>query len=371
MTDSNRTRIKALEAEVKRLKAKLSRAKANTEEQGRARQAMLFMLEDMNESRAAIETAKREWETTFDAVSDPIFLHDCDGSIIRANRAYAEHAGCSIEAMIGKRYWDVFPKGGSQSAACHAAPQNGETEEEITLESGETFLSRAYPVLDDKGKCIYTIHLLRDISERKHAEIAIEQSRNEFRAALEATIAAAGKAVGARDPYTAGHQLRVAQLAGAIGRELGLEEACIKGISMGAMIHDIGKIHIPAELLSKPGRLTEIEFSMMKTHTEVGYDILRDIPFPWPVADIAHQHHERLDGSGYPQGLKDNDICLEARIVAVADVVEAMSSHRPYRPGLGIDKALGEIRNHGGKFYDSRAVDACVRLFTEKRFKFV
>jgi uncharacterized domain HDIG len=225
-------------------------------------------------------------------------------------------------------------------------------------------------VFDDAGAYLYTIQLLSDISERKRAEREVEESRNAFRVALEATIAAAGKAVGARDPYTAGHQLRVAQLAGAIASEMGLDQDCVKGVAMGAVIHDIGKIHIPAELLAKPARLTPIEFSLMKTHTEVGHDILKDIPFLWPVADIAHQHHERLDGSGYPRGLKDDRIRLEARIVAVADVVEAMSAHRPYRPALGLEAALDEIQRQRGRRYDTRAVDACLKLFTDGRFAF-
>jgi len=149
-----------------------------------------------------------------------------------------------------------------------------------------------------------------------------------------------------------------------------LQDEQIEGIRWGGMIHDIGKIHLPAEVLSKPTRLTEIEYAMIKEHPKIGYDILKDIEFPWPVAEVAHQHHERLDGSGYPQGLKNDEICLEARIVAVADVVEAMASHRPYRPQLGIEKALNEIRRGRGKQYDDAVVDACLKLFREKKFSF-
>ena len=139
---------------------------------------------------------------------------------------------------------------------------------------------------------------------------------------------------------------------------------------MSAILHDIGKISIPAEILTKPGRLTEIEMNMLKTHPEVGYDILKRIDFPWPLAKIVLQHHERLDGSGYPQGLKGDEILLEARIIGVADVVEAMSSHRPYRPALGIDKALEEIYQNRGIFYDPEVVDTCIKLFKEKGFEF-
>jgi len=176
--------------------------------------------------------------------------------------------------------------------------------------------------------------------------------------------------VEARDPYTAGHQQRVARLACAIACDMALGGDEDEGIRLGGMIHDIGKIHLPAEILSKPGRLSDMEFALVKSHTRVGYDILKDIDFPWPVADIAHQHHERLDGSGYPQGLRGDEICLEARIVAVADVVEAMSSHRPYRPALGIDAALKEIEARRGIWFDPEAVDACLRLFRKKGFGF-
>lgn len=144
----------------------------------------------------------------------------------------------------------------------------------------------------------------------------------------------------------------------------------IEGIRMGAIIHDIGKIQLPAEILSKPGKLTEAEFELIKSHPEIGFKILQDVKFPWPVADIAYQHHERIDGSGYPRGLKGDEICLEARVVAVADVVEAMSSHRPYRPSLGIEMAIDEITKYRGTRYDPTCVDACVKLLAEDCFSF-
>ncbi len=144
----------------------------------------------------------------------------------------------------------------------------------------------------------------------------------------------------------------------------------IDGLRMGATIHDIGKIRLPAEVLSKPSKLTETEFELIKSHCQVGYDILKDIEFPWPVANIAYQHHERLDGTGYPQGLKGDEICLEARIVAVADVVEAISTHRPYRASLGMDVALKEIETHRGEWFEPAAVDACLNLIREKKFSF-
>lgn len=207
-----------------------------------------------------------------------------------------------------------------------------------------------------------------DIREQLQARDSLKISHAQLKASLEGTISTITKIVDARDPYTAGHQQRVADLASNIAREMGLDENLIQGVSLGAKIHDIGKINVPAELLSKPTKLSNIEYMLIQSHPQVGYNILKDIEFPWPVADIAHQHHERIDGSGYPQGLKGNEIRLEARIVAVADVVEAMASHRPYRPGLGIDKALDEIMENRGKFYDPIVVDACIRLFKEKGY---
>lgn len=173
-----------------------------------------------------------------------------------------------------------------------------------------------------------------------------------------------------RDPYTAGHEQRVASLAKAIAQELGLGSREIEGLHMAAIIHDLGKVAIPNELLSKPGRLTDLEFQFIQTHVQVGYDILHRMEFPWPMARLVHQHHERLDGSGYPQGLKDGEIVLEARILGVADVVEAMSSHRPYRPALGIDTALEEITRNRGTLYDTDVVEVCYNLFKEGRFTF-
>jgi len=209
-----------------------------------------------------------------------------------------------------------------------------------------------------------------DITARKKAEMDLKRSFEKLQKGLEDTIQTIAMIVETRDPYTAGHQRQVDKLATAIAREMGLSEDRIHGIHTAAVIHDIGKIYVPAEMLSKPGHLTEIEYDIMKTHPQVSYDILRRIEFPWPVAEIVSQHHERLDGSGYPKGLKDGQILLEARILAVADVVESMASHRPYRPTVGMDKALAEINRNKGILYDPEVVDICTKLFTEKGFKF-
>jgi len=198
----------------------------------------------------------------------------------------------------------------------------------------------------------------------------LQNTLEKLRKAMESTIQVISSTVEMRDPYTAGHQQRVSTLACAIATEMGLPEDKIDGLRMAGTIHDLGKIAVPAQFLSKPGEITEIEFSIIKSHPQVGNDILRDIEFPWPIAEIVYQHHERMDGSGYPQGLSDENILLEARILAVADVVEAMASHRPYRPALGIDVALEEISKNKAVLYDPEVVDACLKVFTEKSFTF-
>jgi HD-GYP domain-containing protein (c-di-GMP phosphodiesterase class II) len=176
-------------------------------------------------------------------------------------------------------------------------------------------------------------------------------------------------AVEMRDPYTAGHQLRAANLACAIATKMELPQNKIDGLRMAGSIHDIGKLSIPAEILSKPTKLTNIEFSLIKEHAQSGYDMLKNVESPWPLAQIVYQHHERMDGSGYPRNLKGDEIIIEARIMAVADVVEAMASHRPYRHGLGIEAALAEIEKNKGTHYDNTVVDACLRLFREKGYQ--
>jgi len=199
---------------------------------------------------------------------------------------------------------------------------------------------------------------------RKNEE-ELKKTLAQLRRSLEATIQALALTAEARDPYTAGHQRRVADLSRAIAQKMGLPQDQVDGVRMAGSIHDLGKIYVPSEILNKPGKIRATEFELVKSHPEVGYEILKTITFPWPVAEIELQHHERMDGSGYPKGLKGDEILLDARIVAVADVVESMSSHRPYRPALGIEKALEEIMAGRGRLYDERVVDACLSVFNE------
>ena len=232
----------------------------------------------------------------------------------------------------------------------YAVEPNAFTDEEVSL-------------LEEMANDLaYGITALRTRKEHEQHTIVLRQS-------LEQSIQALAGTVESRDPYTAGHQRRVAELASAIAREMGLPDEQVNGLHLAATVHDIGKIHIPAEILSKPGRLSPIELSLVKTHAQAGYDILKNVEFPWPIADIIRQHHERQDGSGYPQGLKGEQILPEARILAVADVVESMISHRPYRPGLGEETTFDEIRQNRGRLYDPDVVDACLKLFTEKAYQ--
>lgn len=198
---------------------------------------------------------------------------------------------------------------------------------------------------------------------------ALEKGREKMLNLLEQTIATLARAIEMRDPYTDGHQKRVAHLAVAIAKELGLSEDAMEGIRLAALIHDIGKIQIPLEILSRPGKLDKFEFELIKKHPATGYDVVGDIDFPWPIRQIILQHHEKVDGSGYPQGLKGEEILLEAKILCVSDVVEAMASHRPYRPGLGIEAAKNEIIAHKGTLFDPEVVDACLKVIDRDDIK--
>lgn len=212
--------------------------------------------------------------------------------------------------------------------------------------------------------------LIQEIKVRQNAEVELQDSLEKLQRLLKETVSALASAVEAKDPYTAGHQQRVSNLACAIAKEMGLSQERLDGIHMAAIVHDIGKIHVPAEILANPGRLSDIEFNMIKTHAQFGYDILKAIEFPWPVALAVLQHHERVNGSGYPSGLKGDEIIVEAKILAVADVAEAISTNRPYRLSRGIDKALEEISTNKGILYDAAVVDACLKLFYSKEFTF-
>ena len=428
-----------------------------------------------------ISDAKKNWETTFDSISDMISIHDIDFNIIKCNKAFAKKFNSKPEDIVGKNYYEVFHGKDGPLSKCPLKRCKGtlkpETEEIEYPQMGGIFLISCFPRFDKLGSftgivriarditghkkveerikhlasfpqldinpilevnlsgeitfynnaasnilkklglkedlniflpeniketfydlkmkknvsifCevkiesltfeenihyVSTINVLRiytrDITERKQAEKEIKQSLEKLKMAMEGVINTLALTVEQRDPYTAGHQQRVAKLSCAIAEDMGIPAAQIEGIRMAGVVHDIGKMHIPSEILNRPGKLTKDEFNIVKSHAQVGYDILRGIAFPWPVADIVHQHHENMDGSGYPLGMSNGDILMGARILCVADVVEAMASHRPYRPALGMDKALEEISKKNGLNYDDRVVSACLKVIKGKKFEF-
>jgi len=244
------------------------------------------------------------------------------------------------------------------------------TEIDIIKQKDEKLVAEMYLVeIDWEDKRTY-LASIRDISDRKKVGKELKESYLKIKKTMEKTIDIVSRLVEIRDPYTAFHQQKVSKLATLIAQKMGLSEDKMEAIRITSLVHDIGKINVPAEILSKPNGLTEIEFNLVKEHPKIGYDILKKIDFVWPVAEIVLQHHERIDGSGYPRGLKGDEILIESKIIGVADVVEAMSSHRPYRPALGIDKALEEISKNRGILYDPEVVDICIKIFKEEEFRF-
>jgi PAS domain S-box-containing protein/putative nucleotidyltransferase with HDIG domain len=235
---------------------------------------------------------------------------------------------------------------------------------------GHTFpvITNAIPIVRN-NQTMGLRGLVIDITKRKKTEETLKETLENLMKALSTTIQVMVSAIEVRDPYTAGHQIRSTDLARAIAAEMGLSQDKIEAIRMAGPIHDIGKLSVPAEILSKPTKLTNIAFALIKEHARTGFEMLKDVKSPWPLAEIVYQHHERMDGSGYPRNLKGDDILIEARILAIADVVESMASHRPYRPTLGIKAALEEIEKNKGVLYDADAVDACLKLFREKGFQ--
>jgi PAS domain S-box-containing protein len=330
--------------------------------------------------RRQVEEALRESEALFsnylENAPDGVYMNDMEGNFLYGNRKSGEIIGYRSDDLIGKNFLklnilteDSLSKAVQLLQANIEGQSTGPDEIELINKEGRTIpVEINTTVVQRMGQRI-VLAFARDITERKKAEKKLQDTLESLRKAFGTTIQVMVSAVEARDPYTAGHQNRSADLARAIATEMGLPQEKIDGIRMAGSIHDIGKLSIPSEILSKPTKLTNVEFSLIKEHSKQGYEILKDVESPWPLAQIVYQHHKRMDGSGYPRNLKGDDILMEARIMAVADVVESMASHRPYRPGLGIDIALEEIENNKGTLYDADAVDACLRLFREKGYK--
>jgi PAS domain S-box-containing protein len=340
----------------KRLVSSVKRALKEAELRTERRQA----------EKALLESEER-YRMIFEQSMDAIMLTIPDGSIINVNPEACRMLGYKADelmALVRNKVTDTTDP--RLAAALEERARTGKFKGEVSFirKDGTRFPCEISSVIykDSEGNDRASM-IIRDITER------IQREEN-LRKVINGIINALVLAVEARDPYTAGHQRRVAQLALALGKEMNLTAVQVEGIAVAASIHDIGKISVPADILSKPAVLNEIEYQMVKIHPVAGYRILKDIEFPWPIASIVLQHHERLDGSGYPDGLKGKEILLESRIVSVADVVEAIASHRPYRPAFGINIAIEEISQKRGILYDPDAVDACLKLFNEKGFKF-
>lgn len=327
---------------------------------------------DVSENKHSLNRlieSENKFHDIFQNSPEGIFIERIlDRTIVDANPAYEKILGVEKSELIGKRL-----------------DQLGiETSEEVRQQIVDEFLStgglqnKDVPLTRRDGSVAWTEVSAKKaiingeecflcfVSDRTH----IKAYETQLKRGLENTIAAISTAAEKRDSYTAGHQYRVEQIAALIAKEMGLKDEDIHPIKLAASIHDIGKINIPAEILSKPGRLSAIEFELIKSHSQVGYDIVKDIDFPWPIAEMILQHHERIDGSGYPYGLTGEQILPGAKIIGVADVIEAMASHRPYRAALGVEVALEEVSKNSGILYDSAVARAAVAVMQEHRFQF-
>lgn len=310
--------------------------------------------------------------TIFEGIDEAIYVSDPKSyEILYANRTIEKDFGY----VIGKRCYETFQGLKSPCPFCtNNIIFNENLGESYVWEFQNLKTRRWYRCIDRaiawSGNRMVRCEMAIDITDRKDAEKALKKSDQKWRRAMEETVNALFLALEKRDPYTAGHERRVASLSQALGMELGLSNEQIEGMRVTGVLHDIGKIVVPSEILSKPAKLTDNEYKLMKTHAQVGYDILKKLEFPWPVAMTVLQHHERLDGSGYPNGLGGGEITLESKIIAVADVVEAMSSHRPYRAALGVDRALEEIDQKSGILYDPEIGQVCHKIFRENKFRF-
>ncbi len=331
--------------------------------------AMLDAIGHHQEERLALN---RHVNTLMQNARDSILLLDDRGAIFQANHA-AEAAYRRQEEDLLKINFESLRAGveserdKSPWAAANTL-EGVQYEDEHRRSDGSTFpVEVSARAIEVQGRT-YIQCFVRDISGRRRREAESREYLSRIEKMFGSTVDSISAMGELRDPYTAGHQGRVGRIAVGIAAEIGLSEDVQRGLSVASALHDIGKIAIPSELLTKPTRLSEQEFALIKTHAAMGYEVLRHVQAPWPVAEIARQHHERMDGSGYPRGLKGEEILLEARIVAVADVIESMASFRPYRAGLGVGIALEEIEKNRGKLYDEAVADACLRLFREKGF---
>jgi len=326
---------------------------------------------------ARTQLGHQDWQRIFDAMPDGLIITDRHFTILFVNRAFSALSAIDASGLTGKKCHDVFPGALCFTPECPLSRlrSTGEKlvfDDEVHCKNGKQapwiVTTTAYP--DAGGGIGGFIECFTDASALRRVKQAFNRSHDRLRRNMGAIIQAMSTTIEKRDPYTAGHQRRVTKLCRAIATRLGFYWERIQGLRMAAAIHDLGKINIPAAILNKPGPLSEHELAIIQMHPRTAYEILKDIQFPWPLAETIYQHHERLDGSGYPRHLKGDQILLEARILAVADVVESIASFRPYRPQLGLEAALAEIQTHKGVLYDVSVVDICTALFSQQGFDF-
>ncbi len=345
----------------------LNQNKSLREELLRCKHVAQLMLQE-SESRLNI---------ILESVDDHMSMVDRNLNIIWVNETARRQFG---DNLVGTKCYESYC---GRSEPCNYSSciaiqtfMDGKThnhQSKVELKNGKTIYLRGTSNVvsrDKNGFPDAVIKISKDVTNKIEAGEELQKTMAKLRQNLAGTIQAMSLIIETRDLYTAGHQRRATDLARAIAQEMGLSEDQVDGIRMAGVIHDLGKICIPSEILSKPGEITDVEYNLIKSHPRAGYEILKEIDFQWPIAEIVLQHHERLDGSGYPYGLSGKDILLEARVIAVADVVEAMSSHRPYRAALGIEQAFEEITRNRGSLYDPEVVDASLNLFTNKGFQF-
>ena len=333
---------------------------------------IVAVYDDITDRRLAekeLKESEEKYRTVFENTGTAMIIVEEDMTISVTNRQFEQLSGYSKEEIENKMKWTelVIPEDLERMKEYHLLrrkeKESAPTSYEFSLRDKLGGIKNIWLKVGMIPGTKKSVASLTDITDRKTYEGKLKKS-------IEDVIYTIGKITETRDPYTSGHQLKVSKLSTAIAQKMKLPQEKIEGIRIASLIHDIGKISIPSEILSKPSKLSEIEYRLIKNHSQIGYDILKSIEFSWPIAQIVLQHQERLNGSGYPQGLKGDNILLEAKIIAVADVIEAMSSHRPYRPALGINKALEEISINRGILYVPEVVDVCIRLFKEKDFKF-
>lgn len=350
-------------------------------------ETVVVKLRDITEHRKAeqlLKASEERYRLLADNVADVIFTIDMNFKYTYVSPSIYRLSGYTVDEIMCMKVQDLAaPETFSHLADVFLEEMEIERrddrdltrsrvlESQYILKNGSKIWveSKLIFLRDDNNNAVGILSVVRDITERKQAEKKLHQSLNNLKKAINTTIQVLVSALESKDSYTAGHQSRASNLACAITEEMGLDQNMIEGIRMAGVIHDIGKLSVPAEILTKPGKLTDIEFSLIKQHSQTGYEMLKDIESPWPLAQIVHQHHERINGTGYPKQLKGDEILLESRILAVADVVEAISSNRPYRPSLGIDFALEEIEKNKGILYDDVVADACLNLFKAKGYQ--